>query len=93
MNLAFVSIVFILFSSVPAKAYVDPGTASIALQALVGGIAAFGLFFRSKIRTIFSKLRSKDRQINGKTEDSPTAKNLAVSAEDNEGNPKKKDKT
>jgi len=39
----------VFVSTRPAQAYVDPGTASIVLQGIVGAIAAGGIFFRHKI--------------------------------------------
>lgn len=42
--------------SAPAHAYVDPGTASIVLQSLIGGIAAAGLFFRSQVMGFYYKI-------------------------------------
>ncbi|MEE1654752.1 hypothetical protein VB618_00975 [Microvirga sp. CF3062] len=36
----FLSLMAILFLTTPAYAYLDPGTGSILLQALIGGIAA-----------------------------------------------------
>lgn len=42
--------------TVPAHAYIDPGTASIVLQGIVGGIAAAGLFFRTHIMGFYYKL-------------------------------------
>ena len=44
----------------PAYAYVDPGTASIFLQAVIGAIAVAGIYFRgwiSKILGLFSRGR------------------------------------
>lgn len=41
----------------PAYAYIDPGTASIVLQAVVGAIAAAGLFFRSHVARFFGLFR------------------------------------
>ncbi len=40
----------------PAYAYIDPGTASIVLQSIIGGIAAASLFFRSHIAMVYYKL-------------------------------------
>jgi hypothetical protein len=37
----------------PAYAYIDPGTATIALQALIGGVAVASLFFRNRIAAVF----------------------------------------
>lgn len=44
----------------PVHAYVDPGTASIFLQAVIGAIAVAGLYFRgwiSKVRGLFGRGR------------------------------------
>ena len=41
----------------PAYAYIDPGTASIILQAVVGAVAAAGLFFRAHLFRFFSLFR------------------------------------
>ena len=74
MNFILATFILFLFSAAPAKAYVDPGTASIALQALIGGIAAVSLFFRSHIATLISKFRrgvrkdDKDTRIESKHE-------------------------
>lgn len=43
--------------------YIDPGTGSLLLQVVVGGIVAFGLFFKNKIRlflSLFKKGSSDD---------------------------------
>lgn len=42
--------------TVPAHAYIDPGTASIVLQSIVGAIAAGTLFFRTHLAMIWNKL-------------------------------------
>ena len=41
----------------PAYAYLDPGTASIILQVVVGAVAAAGLFFRAYLARLFSYFR------------------------------------
>lgn len=41
----------------PAYAYIDPGTATIALQAIIGAIAAAGFYFRSAITKTLRLLR------------------------------------
>ena len=41
----------------PAYAYLDPGTASIILQVVVGAVAAAGLFFRAYLARLFSLFR------------------------------------
>ncbi len=40
--------------------YIDPGTGSLLLQVLVGGIVTFGLFFKNRIRAFFSIFKKKD---------------------------------
>ena len=49
---------YILFLSFPAHAYLDPGTGSIILQGLIGGIAAAGaistIYFQ-KIKSFFKR--------------------------------------
>ena len=40
----------------PAHAYIDPGTASIVLQSIIGAIAAGTLFFRTHVAAIWYKL-------------------------------------
>ena len=42
----------------PAYAYIDPGTASIALQAVIGAIAVAGFYFRSTIAKVLGLFRS-----------------------------------
>ena len=42
-------------------AYIDPGTGSIVLQALIGGIFAVWLFFRVQISSLFSKIFSRHK--------------------------------
>ena len=47
-----------------AYAYIDPGTGSIILQALIGGIAAAGMVisvYWSKIKSFFSKKKKNDK--------------------------------
>ncbi|MCZ6740735.1 MAG: hypothetical protein O7D27_01105, partial [Alphaproteobacteria bacterium] len=41
----------------PAYAYLDPGTASIILQVVVGAVAAAGLYFRAYLARLFSYFR------------------------------------
>lgn len=53
--------VFAVFVVKPAQAYVDPGTATIAIQALLGAIAAGGIFFRHKLTMIGQFFRRKPR--------------------------------
>ena len=51
--------------SVPAMAYLDPGTGSLILQTLIGGIAAAVLFGKTawyKVKTFFSGKQEPDNQ-------------------------------
>ncbi len=57
IRLIFATIIFTLLVQKPALAYLDPGTASIILQALVGGFAVAGIFFRRQIYRLFSLFR------------------------------------
>ena len=41
----------------PAYAYIDHGTASIVLQAVIGAVAVTGFFFRSTVAKAFRLLR------------------------------------
>ncbi len=51
------------FTAWPAYAYIDPGTASIALQAVIGAIAVIGIFFRHKVAQVLGLFRkSRDTQ-------------------------------
>ena len=40
----------------PAHAYIDPGTASIVLQSIIGAIAAGSLFFRVHLMAAWYKI-------------------------------------
>ena len=56
------SLVFILFSNDNAFAYLDPGTGSIILQALLGAIAAvtsYCAFYWNKVKNLLKKLFKK----------------------------------
>lgn len=56
------AIIVFLFATGPAYAYVDPGTASIALQAIIGGLAAGGLFFRARIASFLGMIRRRGQK-------------------------------
>ena len=45
------------FVAWPAYAYIDPGTATIALQAVIGAIAVAGIFFRDKVMRFLALFR------------------------------------
>ena len=53
----------VVFKTDPANAYLDPGTASLVLQGIVGtvgaGIVAFGIYWR-KFTGLFGKGRRKE---------------------------------
>ena len=56
-----------IFIQSNAYAYIDPGTGSIMLQALIGGIAAAGAaisFYWSRIKSFFSKKKKNDKHSN-----------------------------
>lgn len=40
--------------------YIDPGTGSLLLQVVIGGIVAFGLFFKNKLSAFLSIFKKKD---------------------------------
>jgi len=62
-NITFSIIIYILIS-VNASAYIDPGSGSILLQALIGGLAAAGAtlsIYWEKLKNFFSKkIRKKE---------------------------------
>ncbi len=77
IRLFFAAFALVIVKSGPAHAYLDPGTASIMLQAVVGAIAAAGLFFRNHIHRFFSLFRrpEKARGIPGPTPGGHRSKN------------------
>tara|TARA_B100000989_G_scaffold276649_1_gene237031 strand:+ start:2888 stop:3088 length:201 start_codon:yes stop_codon:yes gene_type:complete len=60
-------IIIICVISSPAHAYIDPGSGSIIVQALMFIIAAFGVFYgyiKNKIKSIYEKLfKKKDKSL------------------------------
>lgn len=54
----------------PAYAYVDPGTATIVIQAIIGGIAAAGFYFRTALyrlaRLVRPGRKAESEATNGK---------------------------
>jgi hypothetical protein len=61
INVAFLGFVAFLFQTVPASAYLDPGTGSMMLQLLLGGIAGamvvgklYWQRFRQFVTSLFS---------------------------------------
>ena len=57
-----------IFIAWPAYAYIDPGTATIALQAVIGAIAVAGIFFREKLFQFLALFR-KPRETKEQDED------------------------
>jgi len=58
MNKILIINIFILVTANNAHAYIDPGSGSIIIQAILGGIAAVGTtvtIYWSKIKKFFSK--------------------------------------
>lgn len=57
MKLIFPAVLFSAALTVPAFAYLDPGTGSMILQAIVGGIAVAGAtlsVYWARVKAIFS---------------------------------------
>ena len=65
MKNLYVIVIFFLLSN-SAYAYIDPGTGTIILQALIGGIVAAGaaisLYWR-KLKSFFSKKKKDEKDI------------------------------
>tara|TARA_B100000579_G_C22196342_1_gene560916 strand:- start:296 stop:502 length:207 start_codon:yes stop_codon:yes gene_type:complete len=58
MNKIFIIIFFIFILTNEANAYIDPGSGSIIIQAIIGGLAAAGTtitIYWNKIKRFFSK--------------------------------------
>ncbi len=56
-----------IFAQSSAYAYIDPGTGSMLLSALVAAIAAAGatiLMYRSKVKSFFFKKKKNDKHLN-----------------------------
>ncbi len=49
--------VLIVFFSEPAEAYIDPATGSMAMQILLGGLAAAYLFLRERVNAFFYTIK------------------------------------
>ena len=63
------SLIFFLFFQNKSYAYLDPGTGSILLQAIVAGIVGlltWVSFARQKIKDILTRLKNKYLKINKK---------------------------
>ena len=51
--------VFTVISTRPAYAYLDPGSASLIIQGIIGTIAAAGFVFRSYLYKFMAMIRGK----------------------------------
>ena len=64
-NLKFLFLIFGLISyTSPAYAYLDPGTGSMLVQGLIGGVAvvmSFLSIYWQKVKAFFGKKRNKQR--------------------------------
>jgi len=64
----YLNLFLLIYASIqaPAYAYIDPGTGTIILQALIGGIVAGGaavsLYWR-KLKSFFSKKKKDEKNI------------------------------
>ncbi len=72
MNIFFYIIILFLIQTKSAFSYIDPGSSSIILQAILfvlAGIGTFFVFFKSKVKEIFNKIfKKKDLEKNEKNE-------------------------
>jgi hypothetical protein len=56
--------VFTVISTRPAYAYLDPGSASLIIQGVVGTIAAAGFVFRTYLYKFWAMIRGKSAENN-----------------------------
>lgn len=72
MNIFFYIIILFLIQTKSAFSYIDPGSGSIILQAILfvlAGIGTFFAFFKSKVKEIFNKIfKKKDLDKNEKND-------------------------
>jgi hypothetical protein len=54
--------VFTVISTRPAYAYLDPGSASLIIQGIIGTIAAAGFVFRSYLYKFMAMIRGKSAE-------------------------------
>ena len=62
LKIIFITGSLLFISEVPAFSYIDPGTGSIILQALLGALAAIGTtitIYYQKIKNFFSRFKKK----------------------------------
>ena len=55
---------FTVISTSPAYAYLDPGSASLIIQGIIGTIAAAGFVFRSYLYRFIAMIRGKSAKDN-----------------------------
>jgi hypothetical protein len=61
-SLVAILVVFLLFGNpAPAYAYIDPGSGSMMLQLLLGGVAGIGVLLKLYWRRISDRLRFKSK--------------------------------
>ena len=65
----------LLAFSLPAHAYVDPGTGSMAVQLLIGGVVALAF----TIKTYYYAIRAKMRSIFGRSDPTVVAESESTS--------------
>jgi uncharacterized protein involved in response to NO len=68
----FLGVVFVFFLFDFAYAYIDPGTGSMLVQALIAAVAMISVtagVFWGRIRSFFRRFFCKEKQINGTTQD------------------------
>jgi hypothetical protein len=58
----------------PIFAYIDPGSGSLVIQALIAGMVAIPIFFRHQIRRVIRSLRGQDEPTTEASGQDDTAK-------------------
>ena len=69
-GLLYLALVFLLCTAGDAAAYLDPGTGSIVLQAVIGGAMAAAYFFRRHWQSLRSRLSGRRASKDGDGESS-----------------------
>ncbi len=62
-----ISVVLLLLYVTDSKAYLDPGTGSMLLQVILGGVAAVGVAIKlywHKLRVVFGMARKEESEDN-----------------------------
>jgi hypothetical protein len=76
------SLLSALLASVPAHAYVDPGTGSMAIQLIVGGVLAAGFMIKTYyygIKRRINRMLGRDTSVNPTEESSSSEKQSHLS--------------